>query len=78
MDKINAQLENEINARPFDEFEVIITLKEGSNPDTIRLEDYKTISDTILAAKVKAANIKILAKNKNVSSIELDSEMGIM
>ena len=41
MDKISFELQREINSRPFGEFDVIITLMEGVNAESLNLKNYR-------------------------------------
>ncbi len=75
MDKISFELQTEMEAKPSGEFDVIVTLIEGCNLEAIHLKDYRILMDTIWAAKLTVKEIKDLAKNKNVISIEIDAQM---
>ncbi len=77
MDKISFELQAEMKAKPSGKFDVIVTLIEGCNLESIHLKDYRILMDTILAAELTVKEITDLAKNKNVISIEIDAQMNI-
>ena len=78
MQKIHQLLEMEIKSHPENRVDVLITIKEGYNPESLKMETYKVLMDTIILATLDAKEIVELSKNQNVLSIEKDSEMGIL
>ena len=74
MDKISFELQREINSKPFGEFDVIITLMEGVNAESLNLKSYRVLMSDILAAK----EVQALAQNEGVEAIEPDAQVGIL
>ena len=75
MDKISFELQTEIKSKPFGEFDIIITLQEGVDAESLNLRNYRFLMSDILAAKLTAEEIRILANNQSVVSIENDAQM---
>ncbi|GAB6977035.1 protease inhibitor I9 family protein [Prevotella falsenii] len=78
MDKISFELQREINSKPLGEFDVIITLMEGVNAESLNLKSYRVLMSNILAARLTAKEIHVLAQNEGVQAIEPDAKMGIL
>ncbi len=78
MDKISFELQRDINSKPFGEFDVIITLMEGVNADSLNLKSYRVLMSDILAARLTAKEVQALAQNKGVEAIEPNAKVGIL
>lgn len=78
MDKISFELQREINSKPFGEFDVIITLMEGVNAESLNLKSYRVLMSDILAARLTAKEVQVLAQNEGVEAIEPDAKVGIL
>ena len=78
MDKIIFELQREMNSRPFGEFDVIITLMEGVNAESLNLKNYRVLMSNILAARLTAKEVQALAQNEGVEVIEPDAKVGIL
>ncbi len=78
MDKISFELQREMNSRPFGKFDVIITLMEGVNADSLNLKNYRVLMSNILAARLTAKEVQALAQNEGVEAIEPNAKVGIL
>jgi len=78
MNKIETSLLQNMKTNPKKTIQVLINLKEGTDPKSLGLKEYKILMDEILAASLSAADIRKLSKNKFVVAIEPDEEMGVL
>lgn len=78
MNKLNHNLANAINLHPDQSFQVLITLKDGVNAESLSLPAYNQLMESIISVKLDAAQLTELAKNAGIESIEPDAEMGIL
>jgi len=78
MNKIETSLLQNMKTNPKKTIQVLINIKEGTDPKSLGLKEYKFLMDEILAASLSAADIRKLSKNKFVVSIEPDEEMGVL
>jgi hypothetical protein len=78
MSIIDPELRIELSLHPYKEFNVLITLKEGCNAESLNLKEFKVIMDNILLAELNAGEIYELENSNNIISIEKDTEMGIL
>jgi hypothetical protein len=75
MEKVHFDIETVLTENPEKKINVIITLKEDTNPDILQLKEYKILMDTIIQASASPVQIKSISKLEQIISVELDSEM---
>jgi hypothetical protein len=77
MSKINKSLEDAIRQNPEKKYRVLITTKEGTDSNQIKIENAKKLMENIFSAELKGSKIQSIANQKGIESIELDSEVSI-
>ncbi len=59
-------------------FDVILVLKEGADPNQLKLKNYTQIMENILNLKLTKKEFKKLEQNKNILSIEINEELNTL
>ena len=77
MKKINKNLEDAIRQNPEKNYRILITTKEGTGLNQLKIGNAEELMENIFSAELKGSKIQSLAENKKVQSIELDGEMSI-
>lgn len=58
--------------------DVILVLKEGADPNQLKLKNYTQIMENILNLKLTKKEFKKLEQNKNILSIEINEELNTL
>ncbi|NBB76630.1 MAG: hypothetical protein GVY02_04550 [Bacteroidetes bacterium] len=78
MEKITGDLKKACSREPKKQFDVVIVLKEESDPKQLPIKSYNRLMDNILSASMKGSEILELEKHDSIQSVEPDGEVGIL
>ena len=75
MQRIHPDLEKAITKEPQKKVDVLITLEDKVNPETLSIPHFRKLMDNIIAVQLKGEEILALSGNQKIQAIERDSEM---